>query len=129
METIKEALTFDDVLLLPQYSSIIPAKTNINVNLSDTLCGTKVFKKESLYSLKKWQESMSIADPFCDFDLIFSNAISGVKISEYPVHYRNRKYGKTNISRFRDGWKLIIYLFNSLLLFKSSYYRSLYKND
>lgn len=101
----------------------------INVNLSDTLCGTKVFKKESLYSLKKWQESMSIADPFCDFDLIFSNAISGVKISEYPVHYRNRKYGKTNISRFRDGWKLIIYLFNSLLLFKSSYYRSLYKND
>ena len=32
METIKEALTFDDVLLLPQYSSIIPAKTNINVS-------------------------------------------------------------------------------------------------
>ena len=37
METIKEALTFDDVLLLPQYSSIIPAKTNINVNLSDNI--------------------------------------------------------------------------------------------
>ena len=37
MELIKEALTFDDVLLLPQYSSIVPANTNINVNLSDTL--------------------------------------------------------------------------------------------
>ena len=37
MEPIKEALTFDDVLLLPQYSSIIPANTNINVNLSNTL--------------------------------------------------------------------------------------------
>ena len=34
MELIKEALTFDDVLLLPQYSSIIPANTNIDVNLS-----------------------------------------------------------------------------------------------
>ena len=31
MEPIKEALTFDDVLLLPQYSSIMPANTNINV--------------------------------------------------------------------------------------------------
>jgi len=101
----------------------------INVNLSDTLCGTKVFKRDSLYSLKYWQASMTIADPFCDFDLIFSNAISGVKISEYPVHYRNRKYGKTNISRFKDGWKLILYLLNSLLLFKSSYYGPVNKNN
>ena len=37
MEPIKEALTFDDVLLLPQYSSIVPAKTNINVKLSSNL--------------------------------------------------------------------------------------------
>ncbi len=37
MEPIKEALTFDDVLLLPQYSSIIPANTNINVNLSNKI--------------------------------------------------------------------------------------------
>ena len=37
MEPIKEALTFDDVLLLPQYSSIVPANTNINVNLSDKI--------------------------------------------------------------------------------------------
>tara|TARA_Y100000992_G_scaffold293893_1_gene253023 strand:- start:410 stop:1489 length:1080 start_codon:yes stop_codon:yes gene_type:complete len=37
MELIKEALTFDDVLLLPQYSSIVPANTNINVSLSKTI--------------------------------------------------------------------------------------------
>ena len=37
MEPIKEALTFDDVLLLPQYSSIVPANTNINVNLSNKI--------------------------------------------------------------------------------------------
>ena len=37
MELIKEALTFDDVLLLPQYSSIIPANTNIDVNLSNKI--------------------------------------------------------------------------------------------
>ena len=37
MELIKEALTFDDVLLLPQYSSILPAHTNLNVKLSNTI--------------------------------------------------------------------------------------------
>ena len=37
MEPIKEALTFDDVLLLPQFSSIVPTNTNINVDLSDKI--------------------------------------------------------------------------------------------
>ena len=37
MEPIKEALTFDDVLLLPQYSSIVPANTNLNVSLSKNI--------------------------------------------------------------------------------------------
>ena len=37
MEPIKEALTFDDVLLLPRYSSIVPAKTNITTNLSNDI--------------------------------------------------------------------------------------------
>lgn len=94
----------------------------IGINLSDTLCGTKIFKKSRIDSLYAWQEKLIISDPFCDFDLIFSSAYSGAKILEYPVHYRSRKYGKTNISRFRDGWRLILYLFNSLILFKSSNY-------
>ena len=34
METIKEALTFDDVLLLPKYSSVLPANTNITLQLT-----------------------------------------------------------------------------------------------
>ena len=37
MEPIKESLTFDDVLLLPQYSSIVPANTNISASLSKTI--------------------------------------------------------------------------------------------
>ena len=34
MELIKEALTFDDVLLLPRYSSVVPSKTNLELKLS-----------------------------------------------------------------------------------------------
>ena len=34
MDTIKEALTFDDVLLLPKYSNILPSNTNIFLQLT-----------------------------------------------------------------------------------------------
>ena len=34
MVTIKEALTFDDVLMLPRYSNILPVNTNISLNLT-----------------------------------------------------------------------------------------------
>ena len=37
MEAIKEALTFDDVLLLPRFSKILPLNTDINVNLSSKI--------------------------------------------------------------------------------------------
>jgi len=34
MGTIKEALTFDDVLMLPRYSNVLPIDTNITLNLT-----------------------------------------------------------------------------------------------
>ncbi len=37
MEAIKEALTFDDVLLLPRYSNILPSETNVSVNLTKNI--------------------------------------------------------------------------------------------
>ncbi len=37
MVPIKEALTFDDVLLLPQFSNILPAETNISLNLTNKI--------------------------------------------------------------------------------------------
>jgi len=37
MELIKEALTFDDVLLVPKYSNILPSETNIEVKIAKNL--------------------------------------------------------------------------------------------
>ena len=37
MEIIKEALTFDDVLLLPKYSNVLPFNTNISLNLTSKI--------------------------------------------------------------------------------------------
>tara|TARA_B100000767_G_scaffold270196_1_gene293429 strand:- start:10706 stop:11785 length:1080 start_codon:yes stop_codon:yes gene_type:complete len=37
MEVIKEALTFDDVLLVPRYSSVLPSETNLHIDLGKNL--------------------------------------------------------------------------------------------
>ncbi len=37
MGTIKEALTFDDVLMLPRYSSILPSNTDISLKLTNNI--------------------------------------------------------------------------------------------
>lgn len=88
--------------------------------LTDSLCGTKVFKRDLIKKLNWWQESFDLKDPFGDFDLIFSAAYFSEKITELPIHYKSRRYGKTQISRFRDGFSLISYLAKSYLIFNSS---------
>ena len=37
METIKEALTFDDVTLAPNYSAILPSEVSTSINLTESL--------------------------------------------------------------------------------------------
>ena len=37
MEAIKEALTFDDVLLLPRFSRVLPSETDISINLTEKI--------------------------------------------------------------------------------------------
>ena len=37
MDLIKEALTFDDILMLPRYSNVLPVNTNINLSLTDKI--------------------------------------------------------------------------------------------
>ena len=34
MGTIKEALTFDDILLVPQYSDVLPSDTDISLTIN-----------------------------------------------------------------------------------------------
>ena len=37
MEIIKEALTFDDVTLAPNYSKVLPSETDISLRLSKNI--------------------------------------------------------------------------------------------
>lgn len=75
--------------------------------LKDTLCGTKVLWKKDYEDIKKNRSFFGDFDPFGDFDLLFGAAKLNLKIVEVPVHYRDRVYGTTNISRWKHGWLLL----------------------
>jgi glycosyltransferase involved in cell wall biosynthesis len=79
----------------------------------DTLCGTKVISRINYLKLSSNRSFFGDFDPFGDFDLIFGAARMGLKIIEVPIIYRERVYGKTNISRWKHGSILLYMLFFS----------------
>lgn len=75
--------------------------------IKDTLCGTKVLFRKHYAKIAQNRDTLGNFDPFGDFDLLFGATILNLKIIEVPVRYRERSYGKTNISRFIHGWLLL----------------------
>lgn len=75
--------------------------------LRDTLCGTKVLRRSDYLRIAANRDYFGDFDPFGDFDLLFGAARLNLKIMDIPVHYKQRTYGETNISRFRHGLMLL----------------------
>ncbi|MFM9938835.1 MAG: lysylphosphatidylglycerol synthase domain-containing protein [Hyphomicrobiaceae bacterium] len=79
----------------------------LNQRFTDTLCGTKVFRKRAYDRIAAGRSYFGDFDPFGDFDLIFGATKQNLKIVEVAVQYQARVYGETQISRFRDGFLLL----------------------
>jgi SAM-dependent methyltransferase len=75
--------------------------------IKDTLCGTKVLWKRDYQAVAGNRHYFGDFDPFGDFDLLFGAAKLNLKIIELPIRYRSRRYGETNIARWRHGWLLL----------------------
>lgn len=76
-------------------------------SVRDTLCGTKVLRRTDYERIVANRDFFGDFDPFGDFDLLFGASRLNLKIRDLPVHYKERTYGETNISRFSHGWLLI----------------------
>ncbi len=87
-------------------------------HISDTLCGTKVIFKKDYEKIAANRRFFGNFDPFGDFDLIFGASKLNLKLVELPIHYRERKYGSTNIRRFRHGLILLKMLWIGIRKFK-----------
>lgn len=79
----------------------------LDQKIKDTLCGTKVLFKKDYEKIIENRKYFGNFDPFGDYDLIFGAAKINLQILEIPIRYKQRKYGKTNISRFTHGWLLL----------------------
>lgn len=75
--------------------------------IKDTLCGTKVLWRSDYEQIAANRSYFGDFDPFGDFDLIFGAVHLNRKIVDLPVRYRERRYGKTNIQRWKHGWLLL----------------------
>ena len=73
----------------------------------DTLCGTKVLWKSDYERIAENRSYFGDFDPFGDFDLLFGAAKLNLRIVDLPIRYRRRRYGQTNIQRWRHGWLLL----------------------
>ncbi|MGB2662330.1 MAG: glycosyltransferase family 2 protein [Candidatus Omnitrophota bacterium] len=99
---------------LNRVGNVISAKAVsfvLDVPLGDTLCGTKLFTRHDYKRFSAWRENFGDLDPFGDFELLFPAAILSLGITDIPVHYLARKYGTSNIRRFRHTLMLIKMVF------------------
>ena len=88
--------------LLARCSALITGQ-----HVKDTLCGTKVLRRDDYERIAAARSYFGEFDPFGDFDLLFGAARLNLKIVDLPVRYQPRTYGETNISRWRHGWLLL----------------------
>ncbi len=61
MEPINEALTFDDVLLVPKYSSVLPSQTSLNTSLSNKIHLKVPFLSSAMDTVTESRMSIAIA--------------------------------------------------------------------
>ena len=79
----------------------------IDNRIKDSLCGTKVVSKINYQKIADNRKYFGEFDPFGDFDLLFGASKLNLHISDIPVRYYPRTYGKSNISHFKEGLLLL----------------------
>lgn len=79
----------------------------MGAQLTDVLCGTKLFARHDYDRFRRWRDDFGDLDPFGDFELLFPAAVMGLGIIDVPIRYRDRTFGTTQIHRFRHGFELM----------------------
>ncbi len=91
----------------------------LDTKIKDTLCGTKVLWRKDFERIKQLRGSWGIQDRWGDYELIFGAAKNHLSLVDLPVHYMERTYGETKMTRrLKNGWIMLRMCSISLLKIK-----------
>ena len=79
----------------------------LDARLTDSMCGTKLLRRDDYARMVRWRQDFGDVDPFGDFELLFPAAILGLGIIDVPVYHRARQYGAADLHRFRHRLLLV----------------------
>jgi SAM-dependent methyltransferase len=90
--------------------------------VKDTLCGTKVLWRSDWERIKPMLGGWGIEDRWGDYELLFGAAKLNLKILDLPVHYQERIYGSTKMTKvFRNGLVMLKMCWHGFLKLKLGY--------
>jgi 2-polyprenyl-3-methyl-5-hydroxy-6-metoxy-1,4-benzoquinol methylase len=90
--------------------------------VKDTLCGTKVLWRSDWEQIKPMLGSWGMDDRWGDYELLFGAAKLNLKIVDVPVHYQERIYGSTKMTKvFRNGLVMLRMCWHGFLKLKLGY--------
>jgi hypothetical protein len=80
----------------------------LDQRIKDTLCGTKVLWRKDWMRMEPSLGSWGIKDHWGDYELLFGASKLHLEIVEVPVHYQERIYGVTKMSKvFSNGLRML----------------------
>jgi glycosyltransferase involved in cell wall biosynthesis len=80
----------------------------LDQRIKDTLCGTKVLWRKDWARIEKNLGSWGIKDLWGDYELLFGASKLHLEIVEMPVHYQERIYGVTKMTKvFSNGMRML----------------------
>ena len=69
------------------------------VRVTDTLCGTKCFKRSDIEKFDEFEKKNSIIDLWGDFNILFASTYFGLRTIDLPIRYKKREEGETKMNK------------------------------
>lgn len=94
----------------------------LNQRVKDTLCGTKVLWRRDWERMKLFRGRWGIEDRWGDYELLFGASKLNLRITDLPVHYQERIYGTTKMTKvFHNGLIMLRMCWHGFLKLKLGY--------
>lgn len=94
----------------------------LDQRVKDTLCGTKVLWRSDWDRMERFLGTWGTEDRWGDYELLFGASKLNLRIVDVPVHYQERIYGVTKMTKvFKNGLIMLRMVYRGFLGLKLGY--------